>query len=139
MAVVRVNPRLEAELTGSIFSHGPLEHALGEVADRIAAEARRIGRAEFYQRGGYVRGIKAEHGLDEHGELVGRVVATDWKSHWAEYGWKRRTGGTRARHVLTRAAQRAGYQVLGAALVGPVRGRGSGRALPGRQAAITRR
>lgn len=112
MAIVRVNPRLEAELTGSLNSNGPLEHALGDIASDIAAEARAIGRAEFYRRGDYVRGITAEHGLDEHGNLVGRVNATDWKSHWAEYGWKRRTGGTRARHILTRAASRAGFDVI---------------------------
>src|SRR6266508_2633435 len=101
MALVRVNQNLEAELTGSIFTRGPLEHALGEIADQIAMDAQAIGRAEFYDRGGYVRGIKAEHGLDEHGELVGRVNATDWKSHWAEYGWRSRAGGQRARHILT--------------------------------------
>jgi hypothetical protein len=121
MAIVRVNPNLEAELTGSRSSSGSLERVLGDVADRIAAEARGIGRAEFYRRGGYVRGIRATHGMSEQGELVGRVVATDWKSHWAEWGWKRRTGGTRARHTLTRAAERVGFEVLAAGLIGPGR------------------
>lgn len=140
MAILRVNPNLEAELTGSIFTRGPLEHALGEIADRIVAEAQAIGRAEFYQRGGYVRGIVAEHGLDERGELVGRVNATDWKSHWAEYGWRSRTGGQRARHVLTRAAERAGFAVLTAALAGPATGGGRrGLPSPRRMAAITGR
>jgi hypothetical protein len=119
MAIVRVNPNLEAELTGSIFTRGPLEHALADIADQIVAEAQAIARTEFYQRGGYLRGLQAEHGLDDHGELVGRVNATDWKSHWAEWGWRARTGGTRARHVLTRAAERAGFAVLGAGLPGP--------------------
>lgn len=104
-----------------------MERVLGDVADRIAAEGRRIAGAEFYQRGGYQRGIRADHGMNEHGELVGRAVATDWKSHWAEYGWKRRTGGTRARHVLTRAAERVGFQVVSASIGG---GRASQRALP---------
>jgi hypothetical protein len=140
MAVVRVNPRLEAELTGSLSSNGPMEHVLGGVADQIANEARRIARAEFYNRGGYTRGIKAEHGLNEHGEVVGRVIATDWKSHWAEWGWRGRSGGTRARHVLSRAAERVGFQVVGAGLAGGVRGRTSGRALPApRLPAITGR
>jgi hypothetical protein len=121
VAIVRVNPNLEAELTGARASHGPLERVLGDAAEDIAREARAIGRAEFYRRGGYVRGIRAEHGMNEWGELVGRVVATDWKSHWGEYGWKRRTGGTRARHVLTRAATRIGFEVLAATLAGPGR------------------
>lgn len=131
MAIVRVNPNLESEVTGSLFSHGPMERVLGDIASEIAANARMIARREFYRRGDYMRGIKAEHGLDERGELVGRVVATDFKSHWAEFGWKRRAGGTRARHVLSRAAERAGYRVLAAGLAAPVRARSSGRALPG--------
>jgi hypothetical protein len=112
MAIVRVNPNLESELTGSLSSGGPLERTLGDVADQIARRAQQIGRTEFYRRGGYVRGIKAEHGLNEHGELVGRVVATDWKSHWAERGWGNRAGGRRARHILARAAQQTGFQVV---------------------------
>ena len=130
MALVRVNPDLEAELTGSLFSGGQLEHALGDVADQIVMEAQAIGRAEFYDRGDYVRGIRAEHGLDEHGELVGRAIATDWKSHWGEWGWRDRTAGTRARHVLTRAAERAGYAVLAADLLGGTGGGGGRRGLP---------
>jgi hypothetical protein len=140
MAIVRVNRNLEAELTGSLFTRGPLEHALGDIADQIVVEAQAIARTEFYQRGGYLRGLQAEHGLDEHGELVGRVNATDWKSHWAEWGWKARArvGGTRARHVLTRAADRAGFATLGAGLLGP--SAGGQRALPApRVAAITGR
>jgi hypothetical protein len=121
VAIVRVNPNLEAELTGARGSHGPLERLLGDVAEDMAREGRAIGRSEFYRRGGYVRGIRAEHGINEWGELVGRVVATDWKSHWGEYGWKRRTGGTRARHVLTRAAERVGFRVLAATIAGPGR------------------
>lgn len=136
MANVRVNPNLEAELTGRLLgtrveTHGPLERALGDVADQITMEAQAIGRAEFYRTGDYVRGIEADHGLSEQGELVGRVVATDWKSHWAEWGWRGRVGGTRARHVLTRAAERAGFQTLaGGLLGGGGRSRGGIRALP---------
>jgi hypothetical protein len=138
MAVVRVNPNLEAELTGSLFTRGPLERTLGDVADLIVLEAQAIARSEFYQRGGYLRGLQAEHGLDEHGDLVGRVNATDWKSHWGEFGWKSRTGGTRARHILSRAAQRAGFETLGSGLFGGTSG--GQRALPApRQPAIAGR
>ena len=121
MAIVRLNPRLESELTHSTTNRGQMERVLSDAAEDIAREARRIAGAEFYRRGGYQRGIHAEHGMNEHGELVGRVVATDYKSHWAEYGWKRRTGGTRARHTLTRAAERVGFDVLAATLLGPGR------------------
>lgn len=146
MAFVRVNPNLEAELTGRILgarleTHGPMERALGEVADRIAMEAQAIGRAEFYATGDYVRGIEVDVGMSEDGELVGRVVATDWKSHWAEYGWLDRAGGRRARHVLTRAAERAGFATLGSGLFGPGGGGGGRRVLASRRvlAAITGR
>jgi len=127
MAVVRLNPRLEAEVTGHLAEHGPMEHVLGEYADDIAREARRIAHAEFYRTGDYTRGIRAEHGLDEDGELVGRVVATDFKSHWAEFGWKSHQGGERARHVLVRAAERVGFRVVGGQALGTLAGGGGSR------------
>lgn len=138
MAIVRVNPNLEAEVTGSAFSNGPLERTLGDAASDIALVAKAIARVDFYDRGGYLRGIKAEHGLDERGELVGRVVATKYTSHWAEFGWKRRVGGTRARHILQRAAEAVGYQVF---ISGAFGSGGFGpSALPGaRRQAITSR
>jgi hypothetical protein len=123
VAVVRLNPNLEAELTGHLAEHGPMSLLLGEYADEIAQEARRIARAEYYRTGAYLRGIRAEHGLDEHGELVGRVVATDFKSHWAEFG----TSRMRARHVLRRAAERVGFRVVGAGVLGSLAGGGGGR------------
>jgi hypothetical protein len=112
MANVRINPNLEAEVTGHLASHGEMERVLGHQAELIAWRARMIARAEFYRTGAYSRSIQAEHGMDEQGQLVGRVFATDWKAHWAEFGWGPRTGGTRARHVLARAAQQVGFTVL---------------------------
>jgi hypothetical protein len=85
---------------------------LSHQAELIAWRAKMIARAEFYRTGGYMRSIQAEHGMDEQGNLVGRVVATKYTSHWAEFGWGTRTGGTHARHVLARAAQQVGYTVL---------------------------
>jgi len=150
MANVRVNPNLGAEVTGHLAEHGPMSATLGRQADLVAWRARMIARAEFYRTGAYTRSIQAEHGMDEQGQLVGRVFATDWKAHWAEFGWRSRTGGTRARHVLARAAQQVGYTVLaghagGVAniLAGSVARRalgGGGRAaIGGRQPAITGR
>ncbi len=112
MANVRINPNLEAEVTGHLAEHGQMERVLGQQADLIAWRARLIARAEFYRTGAYARSIQAEHGMDEQGQLVGRVAADNWKAHWAEFGWGARTGGTRARHVLARAAQQVGFTVL---------------------------
>lgn len=130
MAIVRVNRNLEAELTGSLNQNGPLEHVLGEVADDIVGHARGIARAEFYRRGGYLTGLKAEHGINEHGELVGRAVATDWKSHWGEWPPRQERGNGRRGHILTRAAERAGFAVVAGGLAGGVRPRVGARALP---------
>lgn len=130
MALVRVNPRLEAELTGSANSGGPLERALGEAATQIARRAQALARREYYRTGDYTRGIRAEHGLDEHGELVGRVVATDWKSHWAEWP-PRQEAGRRRGHILSRAAEQVGYRVTGAnVLAGAITAGDARRALP---------
>lgn len=117
MAIVRVNPNLEAEVTGSIFTRGPMEHVLGEIADDVADRARGIARGEYYRFGGYVGGIEGEAGVDEHGELVGRVTASDWKSHWAERP-PRQERGRRRGHILTRAAQQVGLEVAVGALLG---------------------
>src|SRR6266545_4161696 len=114
MATVRINPRLEAEVTGHLAEHGPLSRVLGEEAERIARRARQIARGEFYATGAYTRSIQADSGLDEHGQLVGRVYATDWKAHWAEFG----TSRMRAHHILARAAQQVGFRVLAGQTLG---------------------
>lgn len=145
MANVRVNPNLEAEVTGHILgtrreTHGPLERALGLYAEQIAERARQIARVEYYRTGAYARGIVADVGVDDkRHELVGRVVATDWKSHWAEFGWRSRTGGERARHILARAARQVGFEVAFAQSFG--RAGGARRAIgdPSRQAIGGRR
>lgn len=121
MAIVRVNPNLEAELTGSIFTRGPMERVLGDAADDIASVAKAIGRREYYRFGGYVGGIHAETGMSEHGELVGRVVAEDWKSHWAEWP-PRQERGRRRGHILARAAQRVGFRILAGQTFGALGG-----------------
>ena len=109
MAIVRVNPRLEAELTGGRFDRGPLEAALGQVADEIAARARAIARVEAYDTGAYHDSIRGESGDNEQGELVGRVVADDWKAHLIEFGYTRADGvHVPGRNILARAAEQAG-------------------------------
>ncbi len=147
MATVRINPRLEAEVTGHLAEHGPLSRVLGEEAERIARRARQIARGEFYATGAYTRSIQADSGLDEHGQLVGRVYATDWKAHWAEFG----TSRMRAHHILARAAQQVGFRVLAGQTLGLAGAIGGGaarraiggtsgrRAIRGRRQAITGR
>lgn len=152
MAFVRVNPNLEAEVTGHTLgthaeTHGPLERVLGGIADDVAQRAKLIARREYYQFGGYTRGIHGESGMDEHGRLVGRCVATDWKSHWAEKPPRTERGGRRG-HILARAAQQVGLEVTIGALFGGGGGGGGGgraitarrsRAISGRQRALTGR
>lgn len=136
MANVRINPNLEAEVTGHTIgtraqTHGPMERVLGEEAEAVARRARQIARGEYYLRGGYARGIHAESGMNEHGELVGRVVATDWKSHWAENP-PRTERGRRRGHILARAAQQVGFRVLGGQVAAAVGGVVARRAVGGR-------
>jgi hypothetical protein len=134
MAIVRVNRNLEAEMTHSLSNRGPMERALGGAASDIARTARGIARREFYRRGGYARGIHAETGLDERGELVGRVVATDWKSHWAERGFTANGRRVPGKHILARAAAQEGYLALAGVAAGSFGGRGPARrAIGGRR------
>jgi hypothetical protein len=138
MANVRVNPNLEAEVTGHTLgtraeTHGQMERALGAAAEDIARRARQIARSEYYRFGGYTRSIEAESGVDEHGELVGRVVATDWKAHWAERP-PRQEHGRRRGHILARAARQVGFRVLAGqtlGLAGAIGGGVARRALGG--------
>lgn len=151
MANIRINPNLEAEVTGHTLgthleTHGPLERALGDIAEDVAQRARSIAGREFFRTGGYQRGIHAESGLDEQGQLVGRCVATDWKSHWAEHG----TSRMRAHHILSRAAKQVGLQVILGQVADALLGGGGGvarraitsrrtRAIGGRPRAISGR
>jgi hypothetical protein len=151
MAFVRVNPNLGAEVTGHTLgsraeTHGPLERVLGDIAEDVANRSQAIARREFYRTGGYAAGIQAEHGLDEQGNLVGRVVATKYTSHWAEHG----TSRMRAHHILTRAARQVGLEVTLGQVADAILGGGGGvarraitsrrsRAIGGRQRAISGR
>jgi hypothetical protein len=91
-------------------------HVLAPVLDRLAQEAasasEAIARAGFYDTGDYLRGIDAGVGPNRRGRMVGRVVATDWKSAWAERGWTTQ-GGRKVpgRKILARGARRAGLRV----------------------------
>jgi hypothetical protein len=134
MANIRINPRLEAQITGPAAAHGPLGRLLGNLADQAAREAQRIARAEFYNRGDYMRGIHGDSVVDK-GTTIGRVVGRDWKSHWGEFPPRQQRA--RRGHILARGAERIGLRVeatptgagnlaLGRGGGGPAR-RGSGR------------
>jgi hypothetical protein len=96
------NPRFEDEL-----KHGPEMLAmLQDAADKSAAEAQRTAPVAT---GAYRDSISGEAGLDEQGEPVGRVNATDWKAWMIETGTLKR--GPAA--VLRRAVESQGYTVKG--------------------------
>lgn len=68
-----------------------------------AEAAQRIARTEAWDRGDYANGIKAERAeVDpKDGRATAYVDATDFKSHWMEFGTRARP----ALHILTRAVQ----------------------------------
>jgi hypothetical protein len=77
--------------------------ALEELGRDLSLSARELALADAYDTGDYYRGIQeAEVGTDEHGRLVARVNATDYKSSWLEYGTER----MRPKRILRRAAAR---------------------------------
>lgn len=84
--------------------------ALVKGAEHIVDEAKQLARREFYQTGDYERGIKAAPVSLPDGTLAGQVQATDWKSHWAEFGWTDEGGRHHPpRAILLRGAEAAGF------------------------------
>lgn len=74
-------------------------------AEVIAMSSKALAHAEAYDTGDYERGIETYVGSEGV-----RVIATDFKSHWIEWGT---STGFAARHVLRRAAQMIGFRVEG--------------------------
>lgn len=101
---------LDAHAIEQLARSSEVREALVKSADRIAEEAKQLAHREFYQTGAYERGIKvAPVGLPD-GTLAGQVQATDWKSHWAEFGWTDRGGKHHPpRAILLRGAEAAGF------------------------------
>ena len=72
---------------------------------RLVAVARALALVDAFETGAYMRGIV---------QIGTRMVATDWKSLWVEYGtinpaYKNMV----ARHILRRAAESLGLTVSG--------------------------
>lgn len=74
------NPAFEEEL----YHSEELVAWLMPIVEEVAAAART--KAPF-AKGGIERGITAEVEM-VRGQWVGRVIATDWKSKWHEFGTK---------------------------------------------------
>lgn len=92
------NHNLESDIAHSDEMRDVLESKAQEVAD----EARRIARAEAYQTGAYHDSIRAVVGERDDGEVVGRVLASDYKAVWIEVGTAQ---GFTARSPLRRALE----------------------------------
>lgn len=105
-------PDLDHILTGNFHVGQVLE----STANWIAQTAQDLAFAEASEYGDYARGIRATLGYDNvRGKLISGVVATDFKSHWVEFGsynvWSdKRIEG---KHILSRAAAMSGYIVHG--------------------------
>lgn len=108
---------------------------LRHLTDEQVLIAKEIAVVEYFDRGDYFSSIHGDLGIDRRGLVVGLVMADDFKANWAEYGWRtirgqgvkssdrgRRTrirnlspdadlGFVKGKHILQRAARRAGLRV----------------------------
>lgn len=80
-----------------------LQDSLGSAANKIADTAKSIAPV---RTGAYRDSIEGIDGL-EKSEVLGRVIAKDFKAHWIEFG----TTDTPTFAVLRKAAELNGYQV----------------------------
>jgi hypothetical protein len=103
--VVVLDPRLD----GWIERTTRFDPELEAVADDAATFAFRLARTVAWRSGDYGRSISATVTYDDQGFRVGRMGASDWKTHWVERGWTQR-GGRRhpGKHVLERGWHRTG-------------------------------
>ena len=89
-----------------------MEMALWARALQIVSLAQTIAQQEAFDEGDYYNGLEATHGIDEwKGIPMAAALANafDFKSAWIEYGSIHNT----ALHVMTRAAEGAGFHVSG--------------------------
>lgn len=59
---------------------GGVRDMLDEVTEQVAEEARRLAPFDWFRKG-----IESEVGTED-GQLIGRVNANDWRSHFWEFG-----------------------------------------------------
>jgi len=98
MGEIHIRKDLPAKLRAMPY----IQMACVQVASRIMLTAKAIAFTDAYETGRYMKGIV----------LIGtKVVATDWKSGWIEFGAYGREPIFVARHVLKRAAEANGFRV----------------------------
>lgn len=99
---VNLDPAAIAMLARSREVRDACLHVAEEIA-QVAQSIAPVGRTGDYQRS--IVGRLTEKGAE--------VVATDYKAHWIEFGVHPGGGATfvPGRHVLTNAADQAGYPV----------------------------
>jgi len=95
------NPHLERELLASTG----LEHALHESTEEARKEAQRIAEAEAFETGAYMRGLVDEVALVD-GKLQGRIVGTDFKSGYIEFGTEHQD----PKAIMRRATENVGLR-----------------------------
>lgn len=105
-ANAHIRPDLEQLLGRATF----LLPALKERGEQLAAKARATNFGS-YSVGNYVKGIKVDAGV-EQGVLTARVNATDFKSHWLEFGTQG-TSPTPIFQPLRAAAESLGFKLGG--------------------------
>jgi hypothetical protein len=91
-------------------------HVFDGILDRLAHAAAEASQAiasrEFHDTGDYLRSIEAGVGPNRRGRVVGRIIASDWKAHFAERGWTTRSGTVvKGRNILRRGGRQAGLRV----------------------------
>jgi hypothetical protein len=100
MTTFKKNPLVEDQIRRSV----EMERALRAQAEAAAAAAREMAPVDS---GDYRDGIKADSDRDPIARAA--VVATDFKSHWIEFGTIRQP----ARAILRRACEAVGLTTIG--------------------------
>lgn len=102
--------RLDERAIALLARNTEVVKALVDNAGKIADEAKALAAREFHDTGDYMNGIGARKTVLPGGTISGQVLASDWKSHWAEFGWTDE-GGTHhpPKAILRRGAEAAGF------------------------------
>jgi hypothetical protein len=102
--------QLDERAIASLARSSDIRTALMSGADEILTEAQSLARNEFYETGAYLAGLRVKPVTLPGGVLSGQVQSTDYKSHWAEFGWTDHNGVHHPpKAILRRAAEAAGF------------------------------
>lgn len=83
MTEVRVDTR---RLFREVNASKSFQRYLGYKMETVLAEAKRTAPDAPLIGRGYVEGLALVYGQNERGQAIARVIATDYKSLWVEYG-----------------------------------------------------